>query len=150
MPGGIGFFFGLERKRRYFTLVNEKTQYTHSRYCNRSPQQAAQKCASKQFRHIKETGGNVEQEITFVIQEITRRSKRKMFAYKAKRIPCSNNMHIDSGATNFSFIIKIRRVDLYDALNTISQKTYRPNLKINDLNMNSIVNIDHCHLVIEI
>jgi hypothetical protein len=138
---------------RYFVYVDKKTGRKRGRYHGQTPLQAARKCASKQFQRIISMGGNPHQEITFVIKEVTRCSKKKYFAYKAKRLtlPQYNTVHFGANfQVHFYYRIRICKTKLPYNLSTKTKKI-EPNVMPSTTNLEPKINdISNCGLVIEI
>lgn len=132
--------------RRHFKFFNEKRQKLIGQYCGYTPLQAARKCASKRFQLIKSNGGDINQEIIFM-KETTRGSKRKYYAYKAKKIPCTPTiLHLGNGQNviykNKIIIKKTKLPDAFDTKEKIDPcvlNAHKLNLKITDISKNIMV-----------
>jgi hypothetical protein len=72
-------------KKRYFKLINEKTQKGHGRYTGETPKQAANKSYTKMIQKLRKRGEKIPARSIIYIRESTRGSHKKVYGYEALR-----------------------------------------------------------------
>src|SRR5690348_12900101 len=96
---------------RYFKCYDANKECYFGRYCGKTPKQAGSKCATKLYQ---KQMGNVQNPISFIIKEITRNSKKKIYKYEATRINYAQPIYVNVGNAFNDIIyhhqIKIKRI----------------------------------------
>lgn len=73
-------------RKRYFKLIDAKTEETYGRYTGDTPKQAASKAFTKMLQKLKANGKHPpKQSTTIYLRESTRGSSRKSYGYEAFR-----------------------------------------------------------------
>lgn len=103
----------MPKKHRNFKFIDEKDGKSSGRYRSYTPRQAARKCASKRFE-INKRNGDTTQPFNIIIRETTRGSKRKCFAYCAKRqiLPHPVNVRLGNKMVTFKRKTIVKRMRL--------------------------------------
>ena len=102
---------------RYFAIIKPNGTRC-GRFTGSTPKQAARKCACRLYQKLAQSGQNPNQEITFIMRETTRHSKRKMYFYKAKRVHLLNPQSVtitdqstgQNKTITYKYLIKVHKI----------------------------------------
>lgn len=127
----------IEKKDRYFKLIDDKTGKTYGRYTGDTPKQAASKGFTKMVQKSKVEGKKPPTKATIFLRESTRGSARKIYGYEAYRqkLPIPQHLTItnqENGTQKtitYHFRNKIKKIPVPDEIGNL--KINRANKKTN-------------------
>lgn len=109
--------------QRYFKYVDHLTGQSCGRYVDRTPRQAAKKCASMMFQRMKHQDFNMDQPVEFYIKECSRGTRKKHHYYRARRLelnhPQTVSIHGGNGQIEtiiFKHYISIKKLGVFKTL----------------------------------